>query len=181
MEQSFLNPLKARCCESNWDSRGTRGSPVLSSGALCWLLPGLFVVLIIRPLNTAIAYCVWWQIAVLLTGKGYRFTEGNHLLEENFRGTRLDSYRTENDCFLLNHKTKSIHIVYCQKIYIAHSAIDFRFSLRVSDISCNKNFLCLWYFGFDIRVMVASYMYLGVYLPLQIFGRVSEGLVLALH
>lgn len=169
MEQSFLNPLKARCCESNWDSRGTCGSPVLSSGALCWLLPGLFVVLIIRPLNTAIAYCVWWQIAVLLTGIGYRFTEGNHLLEENleenFRVTLLDSYRSENDCFLLNHKTKSIHIIYCQKIYIAHSAINFRFSLRVSDISCNNNF----YYVYGRLILVCIIEYTNIlWLPISV-------------
>lgn len=63
--------------------------------------------------------CLAGQIAVLLTGIGYRFTEGNHLLEENleenFRVTLLDSYRSENDCFLLNHKTKSIHIICARK------------------------------------------------------------------
>ena len=165
----FLNPLKARCYESNWDSRGTRGSPILSSGTLCWLLPGLFVVLIIRPLNTAIAYCVWWQIAVLLTGIGYRFTEGNHLLEENFRVTLLDSYKTENDCFLLNHKTKSIHIVYCQKIYIACSAIDFRFPLRVSDISCSKNFY--YVYGRSVLVYIVDYTNI-LWLPVSVLTTV---------
>lgn len=43
---------------------------------------------------------------------------------------------------MLNQK-KSISIVYCQKILVVHTAIDFRFPPGVIDMSCNDTFLLL--------------------------------------
>lgn len=58
---------------------------------------------------------------------------------------------------------KSINIVYCQKIFVVHTVIDFRSPLSVTDMSCNHTFLLLWEISLSVfnriskNVMIAQF------------------------